>query len=393
MSERSVSDVLLPPLVCTDCEERYSVESLVWRCTCGGVLDVADFGATIDPTQLGGRVPTLWRYQEALPIRVDRAVSMGEGMSPLVHSTGLDHVALKLDFLMPTLSFKDRGAVVMATLARHLAVRSAIIDSSGNAGISTAAYFARANIACEVFVPASTSPGKLAQMRAHKATVHLVQGSRADTSAATLQVAGEPGVLYASHIYHPYFLHGVKTFGYEIWEQLGHSLPDTVVVPVGNGTLVLGCFLAFTELIRAGLADRMPTLIAVQAAECSPLEMAIENCMPAPVPVVGGPTIAEGIAITVPPRGRQILAAIRSTGGTIISVTDQQILAARTELAAQGFFVEPTSAVCWAAARAAADHGYDDARSTWRDAVSHLNAGRVVLPLCGAGLKSPGGLT
>lgn len=390
MSEETAADRPPPPLVCTACSQEYAVESLVWRCTCGGVLDVADFGATLDPRRLAGRAATLWRYQEALPLPYDGTVSMGEGMSPLVASTLLDHVDLKLDFLMPTLSFKDRGAAVMATLAKHLGVRSAIVDSSGNAGTATAAYFGRAGIACQVFVPASTSPAKLAQMRAHGATVQLVPGSRADTSAATLQVAGRPGVLYASHIYHPYFLHGVKTYGYEIWEQSGGALPDTVVVPVGNGTLVLGCFLAFTELVEAGLVDRLPVLIAVQAAGCSPLEKAFEQDLTEPAVIADEPTVAEGIAITAPPRGRQILAAVRATGGTIVSVADPQVLAARAELAAAGLFVEPTSAVCWAAARAAADGSYDAASPTWRDAAPHFNAGRVVLPLCGAGLKSPG---
>ncbi len=392
MSEQLAARPLLPPLICTACGEEYAVESLVWRCTCGGVLDVADFGARADPARLEGRAATLWRYQEALPLPYDPTVSMGEGMSPLVGSTTLDHVEVKLDFLMPTLSFKDRGAAVLATLAKRLGVRSAIIDSSGNAGTAAAAYFGRAGIACEVFVPASTSPAKLAQMRAHGATVQLVPGSRADTSAATLQVAGEPGVLYASHIYHPYFLHGVKTYGYEIWEQCGGRLPDSVVVPVGNGTLVLGCFLAFTELVEAGLVDRLPVLVAVQAAGCSPLEKAVEQDSATSVVIVDEPTVAEGIAITAPPRGQQILAAVRATGGTIVSVDDQQIMTARAELAAHGLFVEPTSAVCWAAVRAAADGSYDAARSTWRDAAPHLNAGRVVVPLCGAGLKSPGGL-
>ena len=169
-------------------------------------------------------------------------------------------------------------------------------------------------------------------------------------------------------------MHGVKTYAYEIWEQSGHRLPDTVVVPVGNGTMVLGCYLAFQELLAAGLVDRMPAIVAVQAEACAPLAAAFATGRDAPVPTSPAPTIAEGIAIAAPPRGRQILQAIRATGGSIVSVTDDQTAAARDDLAAAGLFVEPTSAVCWAAVR---------------DARRLLRADDVVVPLCGAGLKAP----
>ncbi|WP_104176558.1 threonine synthase [Cryobacterium sp. Y50] len=378
----------MPDLICSECAASYPVESLVWRCTCGGLLDVAEFDIEVDAAALPSRVPSLWRYAEALPIDVDPAITLGEGFSPLVPSRAFAHVQLKLDFLLPTLSFKDRGAVLLATLAHRLGVTNAMVDSSGNAGTAIAAYFGRAGIGCTVYVPESTSPGKLAQMRAHGATVELVPGSRADTSAAALRAAGRPGVMYASHVYHPYFVHGVKTYGYEIWEQRGRSLPETVVVPVGNGTLVLGCYLAFSELVAAGLAERMPRIVAVQASACSPLEQAMAQGLAAPTAVDGGATIAEGIAIAAPPRGRQILAAVRATGGTIVSVSDRQTAAARQELADEGLFVEPTSAVCFAAVRAAVDSMFNKASPTWALAASLLTAESVVVPLCGAGLKS-----
>ncbi len=330
----------------------------------------------------------MWRYVPAMPVDLDPSISMGEGMTPLIQAPGHPSVRMKLDFLMPTLSFKDRGAVVLATLAKRLNVSAAMVDSSGNAGTSVAAYLARANIPCTVYVPANTSDGKLAQMRAHGATVVLVQGSRADTSEAAEAAAGEPRVMYASHVHNPYFLHGVKTYGYEIWEQSGFRLPETVVVPVGNGTMALGCAMAFTELVAAGLADRMPVIIGVQAQGCAPLEQAMETDSQVAVASSVSGTIAEGIAIANPPRGRQILAAIRATSGTIISVSDEQTAAARHDLARQGLFVEPTSAVCWAAILFAGQ-GPTSSRSTWADAMPHLLASDVVVPLCGAGLKSP----
>lgn len=319
---------------------------------------------------------SLWRYESVLPVALDDRISLGEGGSPLVRSAARPNVRLKLDFLMPTLSFKDRGAVVLATLAAHLGVRAALTDSSGNAGTAAAAYLARARIPCRVVVPASTSPAKLAQMRAHGAEVVTVPGSRADAAAhARDLVAREPATFYASHVHHPYFLHGVKTYGYEIWEQSGHTLPGTVLVPVGNGTLALGCYLAFRELVGAGLADRLPTLVAVQSSACAPVAEAFAAGHTDVAPVDPRATLAEGIAIAAPPRGAQILAAIRATGGTVVSVGDDDVRAARAQLAAEGLYVEPTSAVCFAA---------------WPKVPERLRDGDVVIPLCGAGLKAPG---
>jgi threonine synthase len=364
----------LPPLICRACGASYAVASLVWRCDCGGVLDIAAAPALRMTAEQQGR-GSLWRYESVLPVRFDPTISLGEGRTPVVAARRRPNVRLKLDFLMPTLSFKDRGAVVLATLARRIGVRAALVDSSGNAGTAAAAYFARAGIPVRVFVPASTSPGKLAQMRAHGAELTLVPGSRADTSTAALEAAGEPGVFYASHVFHPYFLHGVKTYGYEIWEDAGRRLPPTVVVPVGNGTLLLGCYLAFRELVDAGLAERIPTLIAVQAAGCAPLAQAFAAGRDDVAAVPAEPTVAEGISIENPPRGAQILAAVRATGGSIVAVSDADVLAARAELAAQGLYVEPTSAVCFAAVRAVGLGADED---------------DVTLPLCGAGLKAPG---
>lgn len=271
-----------PALQCRSCGQLFDVAQLVWRCPCGGLLDVSQ----------------TWRPSgdSVLPVPVGESITLGEGNTPMIPSRTLSGVRLKLEFFSPTLSFKDRGSVVLASLAAHLGVGRAVVDSTGNAGTAAAAYFARAGIDCEVLVPASTSPEKLAQIAAHGAALTLVPGSRADAAAAAAQIAGHPGVFYASHVYHPYFVHGVKAYGYEIWQQSGHTLPSAVLVPVGNGTLLLGCYLAFSELIAAGLADRMPALLGVQAAGCAPLAAAWDG---RDYPV--GPTVAEGIAITAPP--------------------------------------------------------------------------------------------
>lgn len=354
----------LPPLVCRSCGREFDVAELVWSCPCGGLFDVT----------------AAWQ-----PV-VDPSITLGEGNTPIVPSRTLPDARFKLEFLSPTLSFKDRGAAVLASLAAQLGVGKAVVDSSGNAGTAAAAYFARAGIDCQVLVPASTSPEKLAQIRAHGAELTLVPGSRAAAAEAAAQIADQPGVFYASHVYHPYFMHGVKAYGYEIWRQNGDSLPSAVLVPVGNGTLLLGCYLAFSELVAAGHADRLPALVAVQAAGCAPLAAAWHGPEYA-ADYTTAPTVAEGIAITAPPRADQILAAVRDSGGTIVTVDDDAVIAGRRTLAqSEGLFVEPTAAVCYAAASGAASR----TGPGWPLVRELLANGDVVIPLCGAGLKHPG---
>ena len=367
-------------LCCADCGQVQPLGDLSWRCgRCGGVLDVTGLRSVLPGlTDLSGRPPTLWRYAEALPVAEPPGLSMGEGMTPLIGVPGHPAAAVKVDYLMPTGSFKDRGAVLLAALAQDLAVTRMVADSSGNAGTAIAAYAARAGIACEVYVPAATSPGKVAQLRSYGATVHRVEGSREDTADAAIGAASRPGVFYASHAWHPLFLHGTKTYVFELWEQLGGRLPDALALPAGNGTLMLGCYLGCRDLLAQRLIDRLPAITAVQAERCAPLAEAFARGLSGPVAVTSSATIAEGIAIARPPRGEQILSAVRDTGGAVVTVTDDQIRAAQADLARSGLYVEPTSAVCWAAFRA----------GLIRALPASGPEPQVVVPLCGTGLKS-----
>ncbi|MGX1881031.1 threonine synthase [Streptomyces sp. NPDC055287] len=359
---------------------RAPVESLAWHCpTCGGPWDL-DFtpSSPVPLKSLGARVNSLWRYEEALPLAGPAAgLTLGEGRTPLVSLTG--SISAKLDFLMPTLSFKDRGAVMLAELARRLGtgrVARVVADSSGNAGTAIAAYCARAGLPCRVYVPEATSPKKTEQIRAHGAHVTLVPGDREAAAVAARAAADEPGTFYASHVYNPYFLHGTKTYLYELWEDLGGRLPDKIVVPVGNGTLLLGASLAISELRAQGLVDSRPALIAVQAQAVSPLAAAFhagaEDLPGDTPPPPTAPTLAEGIAIPRPPRAPQILRAVRESGGTFLTVTEDQIRAAQLDLAARGLFVESTGVACWAAMSA---HPPQEGST-------------AVVPLCGAGAKT-----
>ncbi|MFC9297753.1 pyridoxal-phosphate dependent enzyme [Streptomyces sp. NPDC057011] len=362
----------LPGYVCPEDDTRADARTAPWCCpVCGGPWDLdftPDPAAALDPA---AGPHSLWRYGAALPLPGAFSVTLAEGHTPMVPLG--ERVHAKLDFLMPTLSFKDRGAVMLAELARRLAPQRVVADSSGNAGTSVAAYCARAGLDCEVFVPEGTSEKKTEQMRAHGAVVRVVAGGREAAAEAARRAADEPGVFYASHVFNPYFLHGTKTYVYEVWEELGGRLPEALVVPVGNGTLLLGAALAVAELGRRGV--RAPALIAVQAEAVSPLASAFAAGAEEPSAVPQLPTLAEGIAIPAPPRGRQILAAVRKSGGTFLTVPDGRLREAQRDLARRGLFVEPTAAACWAAVGPGAP---DDP----------LQGRTAVLPLCGAGTKS-----
>lgn len=357
--------------LCPQDGTRAETTSLTWCCpVCRGPWDL-DFevAGRLSINSLTGRVNSLWRYEEALPLS-SPVTSLGEGRTPLVPLTRT--VSAKLDFLMPTLSFKDRGAVMLAELARRLSPERVVADSSGNAGTAVAAYCARAGLPCTVYVPEGTSPKKTEQIRAHGARLEIVPGDREATALAARAAADSPGTFYASHVFNPYFLHGTKTYVYEMWEDLGGRLPDAIAVPVGNGTLLLGAALATAELQAQGLIDERPALIAVQAEAVSPLADAFHAGTDGLLDASGraaAPTLAEGIAIPRPPRARQILAAVRESGGTFLTVTEDQIRKAQLDLAARGFYVETTGVACWAAVGDRTDRS-------------------VVVPLCGAGLKT-----
>ncbi|MGX6450099.1 pyridoxal-phosphate dependent enzyme, partial [Patulibacter sp. S7RM1-6] len=215
----------------------------------------------------------VWRYAPWLPA-VGAPVTLGEPTTPLVELEWDDvAVTVKLEGALPTGSFKDRGAAVLVSWLRAQGAEAVVEDSSGNAGAALAAYCARAGIRCAVYVPESAPPQKLDQLRAHGATPVLVPGPRPAATGAARRAVAE-GAVYASHAWSPLYLAGTQTFAFELWEQLG-TAPDVLVLPVGGGALLLGAFHGFRALRDAGHIDRIPRLVAAQAAACAPLAAAL----------------------------------------------------------------------------------------------------------------------
>ena len=291
---------------------------------------------------------SLWRYRAAFPMQVDEPISMGEGCTPLIRRTLHGASALlKCEWFMPTGSFKDRGASVMLSLLRAQGIRDVLEDSSGNGGAAVSAYAAAGGLNATIMAPASTSPAKTVQMRAHGANVELIAGTRQDTADAA--VRRSETTFYASHNWHPFFLHGTKTLAYELWEDLGFRAPDNIITPCGAGSNVLGCEIGFSELLGAGEIDAMPRIFAAQPANCGPIAAAFIAGGDTPVETKILPTIAEGTAIAQPIRLVEVLGALRETHGGAVMLSEAEIGAATLDLAHIGIYVEPTSAQAAAA--------------------------------------------
>ena len=291
---------------------------------------------------------SLWRYASSFPVPVANPVSMGEGCTPLVdHPWRGGRVHFKLEWFAPTGSFKDRGASVMISILRQQGVTRLLEDSSGNGGAAIAAYAAAGGIKAKILVPATTRPGKTVQMRAYGAEVELIPGTRQDTADEAQRQAER--IFYASHNWQAFFLQGTKTLAYELWEDLGFRAPDNVLIPTGAGSNVLGCDIGFGELLRCGEIDLLPRLFAVQPANCAPVCASFASGAADYMPIEALPTIAEGTAIAKPVRTREVLAAIRRSGGAAVSVSEEEIVEAMNDLAKSGLYVEPTSASAAAA--------------------------------------------
>ena len=359
--------------ICTKCGHRESTATRSAHCTCGGLWKLAYEPPKFERSAIDTQEWSLFRYRKFMALEDEswRGVTMGEGMTPVVRLD--DDVMLKMDYFMPTLSFKDRGAAALIAHCKSIGVEKVVQDSSGNAGNAVAAYCARAGIACEIFVPEGTSPKKIDMIRAHGAVCTVVPGSRdhcADVCRAQVELEGK---YYANHVYNPFFYEGTKTYIYEVYEQLSR-IPAHLFLPLGNGTLFLGVVKGLEHLLASGCIDRMPKIIAIQSERCAPFAGAVKTHSPVPAPVTPTPTMAEGIAIGVPMRGREILEAIYKYRMDLVTVPEDRILEARSTLARQGIYAEHTTAANLAA--------------YWNYCEQHGKTPDSLLTMCGAGLKS-----
>jgi threonine synthase len=332
-------------------------------------------GSGISRDEIDGRTRSLWRYRAVLPVDIAKPISLGEGCTPLVQQAWGDlRPHFKLEWFNPTGSFKDRGSAVMLSFLRQIGVDAILEDSSGNGGSSMTGLGAAGGMRVKILAPASTSPAKIAQVRAYGAEIQLVEGPREESEAEAIRQSNE--TFYASHNWQPFFLEGTKSLAYELWEDLGFRAPDNVVIPVGAGSSLLGCAFGFRELMKAGQIAKLPRLFVTQPLNCSPIDASFKAGVDTPVPREVRKTIAEGTAIRHPMRLREIVDALRESGGGTVALTEDEIIAALRRLARQGLFAEPTSASAAAALDKLSDAGSIKSNET------------TVVLLTGNGLKA-----
>ncbi len=345
---------------CFRCAHRYKpheIEKLpISRCqNCGSALDAEYDYKSIQEVILRDDFmrdkPAHWKYWAFMPVKdLSKIITMGEGGTPLLENRKLSkngRLLIKYEAANPTGSFKDRGSSLEITKALEFGKRKVALASTGNMGASVAAYAAFAGLECTVFIPDIVGKEKLTQIRAYGANTIMVDGDYAVAikRAEEYVVSNRDSFLTGDY---PWRSEGTKTVGFEIADQLYWHVPDCVVVPVGNGTLIWSIFEAFRELSLVGITARIPRIIAVQVESCDPVVHAWENELGEIIPVKDPKTVATAIACGDPIDGLAALLAIRKSGGEAIRVSDSEALAARDTLARNGIFVEPSGAVAYA---------------------------------------------
>ncbi len=336
-------------ITCLRCRLPYPETGLPYKCPqCGGLFDF-DAPLKIDLSNIEKNQPGMWRYRHSFGLFPGApALSLCEGSTPLIwQERNGRRIGLKMESLNPTGSYKDRGTAVLISQLVSRQVKSAVEDSSGNAGASFAAYMARAGLRGKVFVPEAASGPKRRQIEQYGAELMRIPGPRSAAAAAVLKAVVD-GEVYASHAFMPFGLPGIATIAYELFEQNG-GVPGTVVAPAGHGGLLLGVMRGFAALRNSGVLSQEPYYVGVQAQECAPLVKAFEEGLEAIGEAAEGATIAEGVRVARPSRAEAILSEMSNEKGRMLAAAEHTILPATKELAECGHYVEPTSAIVWAA--------------------------------------------
>jgi threonine synthase len=342
-------------LECSRCQQDFPVDHVQQVCKVdGGPLlvryDLRRVRDSITKDALRDRPETLWRYRELLPHEEpDRAVSLGEPNTPLLETRslgsalGIPKLRIKDEGLLPTGSFKARGAAVGVTRARELAIKTLALPTAGNAGAAWAAYGARAGIRVVVVMPETTPDVIIRETSAYGADVYLVPGSIADAGAVVKKACAARGWYDASTLREPYRIEGKKTMGFELAEQLGWRLPDVIVYPTGGGVGLIGMWKAFDELRAIGWVDeKRPRFVVVQADGCAPIVRAFFDGRPESEPWPDPRTFAAGIRVPKALGDFIVLKALRESAGTAVAVTETEIAdAMRAVGASEGMLVCP----------------------------------------------------
>jgi threonine synthase len=356
--------VPLTHLDCTRCGKTWPTGQVLGLCECGGPLfaryDLDKAAKNMRPGHLALREPTLWRYDDVLPVEnPDFRVSLGEGFTPLLtarrlgSTIGIPRLSVKDESGNPTGSFKARGLALAVSMAKSLGATDVCLPSAGNAGSALAAYAARAGMKAHVFVPRDIARMFVMETAAYGAEVVEVEGLITDAGRVCAERAAENGWYQCATLKEPYRVEGKKTMGYELAEQLGWKLPDAIVYPTGGGTGLIGMWKAFQEMEVMGfVGPARPRMFAVQAEGCAPIVKAFSEGKNEAEPWPDAHTLAHGLRVPSAIGDFLILRALRESRGAGVAVSDDEIIQGVKDAAAnEGLFMAPEGGACVAALR------------------------------------------
>ena len=355
----------LSHLDCPRCGTRHDADQVQGTCPCGSPLlaryDLPLVASQASAREIAGRPADLWRYHELLPVRcAAHVVSLGEGMTPLVpmprigQALGVPGLLMKDEGLLPTGTFKARGAAVGVSRAAELGVAAIAMPTNGNAGAAWSVYAARAGMRSLVAMPAGAPPITQAECAAAGAELYLVNGGIGDAGRLVAEVISQrSGYQNVATLTEPYRIEGKKTMGLEIAEQLGWRMPDVIVYPTGGGVGIIGIHKAARELLELGwVSGDLPRLVAVQADGCAPIVKAFHAGATHSQPWPDPRTVAFGLTVPKALGDFLVLDALYATGGTAVAVTDEELLAEQRLVARlEGNLICPEGAACFAAVR------------------------------------------
>ena len=368
----------LTHLECTACGDTYSAEEAHRTCqACGKVLyaryDLESARKELDRDSLASRLPGMWRYFELMPVRnQENVVSLGEGMTPLIHARTLGaqlgclQLYIKDESGNPTGSFKARGISAAVSKAKELGLTKLTVPSAGNAAGAMAAYCAQGSMEAHVFMPKDAPMSNQQECIAFGAHLTLVDGLIGDAARLSREKAAQDGLFDLSTLQEPYRVEGKKTMGYELAEQLGWRTPDVIVYPTGGGTGIVGIWKAFQEMMALGWLSRVTTrMVAVQSEGCAPIVRAFQEGADHAEPWQNADTIAAGIRVPSAIGDYLILQALRESGGTAVAVSDQEILRnVQVMASAEGIYPCPEGAATLAGLKQLLEEGAIDPSAT-----------------------------
>jgi threonine synthase len=347
-------------LRCSKCGKKHDLNTNKWRCDCASALnlEVKEYPSAERFSDLVKEERSVWRYERLLPLK--GGITLGEGLTPVIEKKVENKsVFFKLEYISPTGSFKDRGAVVSVSRAKTIGARTIVEDSSGNAGLAYSAYASAAGIKARIYVPFDAPVGKRALMRACNAEVVECKTREEASERAISELKDDE--IYVGHTWDPFFLEGMKTEVFEIFEN-GINV-ESVIIPTSSGSHLLGVYKGFEDLIQLGFLSDFPEFYVVQSGGITPIYDRIYGRWEG-----GRGDLADGLRVANPPRIDQVVEVVKSHGDVLV-VDNEEIVSAMKELYRMGLLVEPTSAAGYAGFK-------------------KVNARNSLIPLTGTGIKT-----